>query len=233
MRTLSASELLDAWERGLGQQPAERAVTLLAAASPGTSPDALTGLSVGRRDALLLAIRSRTFGPSVTGLADCPNCSERIELTFDLSDIQAPPASIPTESFIAGNVRFRLPDSRDLLALGGCVDVPSARALLLRRCVIGRDADSLDADDVEAVVRAMAEADPQADVQLDLSCPACGQQWFAVFDIASFLWTEVNAWAHRTLQDVHRLAVAYGWREPDILALSPWRRQVYLEMADG
>jgi hypothetical protein len=233
MRTLSASELLDAWERGLGQRPAERALTLLAAASPGTSADALTGLSIGRRDAGLLAIREQTFGSSVTGIADCPNCSERLELTFDVSEIEAQAASVPAESFTASGVRFRLPDSRDLLALAGCADVASGRALLLRRCVIDRDADTLTDDDVAAVVNAMAEADPQADVQLDLTCPACRQQWFAVFDIATFLWTEINAWAHRTLQDVHRLALAYGWREPDILALSPWRRQVYLEMADG
>src|SRR4051812_27885992 len=233
MRTLSASELLDAWERGLGQRPAERALTLLAAASPGTSPDALTGLSIGRRDAGLLAIREQTFGSSVTGIADCPNCSERIELTFDVSEIAMPDAPVATESFTASGVRFRLPDSRDLLALTGSGDVASGRALLLRRCVVDREADSLTDDDVAAIVSAMAEADPQADVQLDLSCPACQHQWFAVFDIASFLWTEVNAWAHRTLQDVHRLAVAYGWREPDILSLSPWRRQVYLEMADG
>ena len=233
MRTLSATELLDAWERGLGQRPAERALTLLAAALPAISPDALNALSIGRRDAGLLAIREQMFGSSVTGLADCPNCSERLELTFDVSEIETPPASIPTESSTASGVRFRLPDSRDLLAVAGCADVESARAMLLRRCVIDRDADNLAEEDVEGVVSAMAEADPQADVQLDLSCPACRQQWFAVFDIASFLWTEVNAWAHRTLQDVHRLALAYGWREPDILALSPWRRQVYLEMADG
>jgi hypothetical protein len=233
MRTLSATELLDAWERGLGQRPAERALTLLAAASPETSPDALTGFSIGRRDAGLLAIREQTFGPSVTGLADCPNCSERIELTFDVSEIQAPPAAVSPDSLTASGVRFRLPDSRELLALAGCEDVAAGRALLLRRCVIDRDAENLAEEDVQAIVSAMAEADPQADIQLDLSCPACAHRWFAVFDIASFLWTEINAWAHRTLQDVHRLALAYGWREPDILALSPWRRQVYLEMADG
>jgi hypothetical protein len=76
----------------------------------------------------------------------------------------------------------------------------------------------------------MAEADALGDVQLALTCPQCGHEWQAPFDIASFLWTEINAWAHRTLQDVHELARAYGWREADILALSPWRRQVYLEM---
>ncbi|MEA2165513.1 MAG: hypothetical protein QOK37_3640 [Thermoanaerobaculia bacterium] len=233
MRTLSATELLDAWERGLEQRPVERALTLLAAASPGISPDTLTGLSIGRRDAGLLALRERMFGPSATGLADCPNCSERLELTFAVSEIEAPAASLPPESLTARGIRFRLPDSRDLLAVAGCADVAAARAILLRRCAIDRDADTLAEDDVEAVVGAMADADPQADVQLDLCCPACAHRWFAVFDIASFLWAEVNAWAQRTLQDVHRLALAYGWREPDILALTPWRRQVYLEMAEG
>ena len=46
----------------------------------------------------------------------------------------------------------------------------------------------------------------------------------------SFLWTEIEAWAWRMLSDVHTLARAYGWGERDILALSPTRRQFYLEM---
>jgi hypothetical protein len=49
-------------------------------------------------------------------------------------------------------------------------------------------------------------------------------------DIASYLWSEIHAWAGRMLRDVHALAAAYGWREADILAMSPWRRQAYLEM---
>jgi hypothetical protein len=32
------------------------------------------------------------------------------------------------------------------------------------------------------------------------------------------------------LRDVHELASAYGWRESEILALSPQRRQAYLEL---
>jgi len=27
------------------------------------------------------------------------------------------------------------------------------------------------------------------------------------------------------------LAAAYGWREGDVLALSPWRRRLYLDLA--
>ena len=42
-----------------------------------------------------------------------------------------------------------------------------------------------------------------------------------------------TAWAVRLLGEVHELASAYGWREHDVLALSPWRRQAYLQMVRG
>jgi hypothetical protein len=32
------------------------------------------------------------------------------------------------------------------------------------------------------------------------------------------------------MREVHTLAAMYGWRETDILAMSAWRRQRYLEM---
>ena len=41
----------------------------------------------------------------------------------------------------------------------------------------------------------------------------------------------MHAWARRTLRDVHVLARAYGWREADVLALSPTRRQIYVELS--
>ena len=80
----------------------------------------------------------------------------------------------------------------------------------------------------EALASTMAEADPQGDVELALECPACGHAWRAGFDVASFLWAELDAWSRRTLDDVHVLASAYGWSENEILALGP-RRQHYLE----
>jgi hypothetical protein len=234
MRALSATELLDAWERGLAQRPPERALTLLAAASTAGAAEALPALSVGRRDAALLALRERLFGPRLVSLADCPSCGERLELEFDVDEIRAPePDDAETLSVFddGREVRFRLPQSGDLVALAECGDVDDARALLLRRCLFDQTPDELPAEVIDAVIARMAAADPQADVQLDLACPACGHRWLAVFDVVTFLWSEIHTWAHRTLQDVHRLAKAYGWREPDILALTPWRRQVYLEMA--
>ena len=43
-------------------------------------------------------------------------------------------------------------------------------------------------------------------------------------------WTEVQAHAAQLLRDVHLLASNYGWREAEILNLSPVRRQAYLEL---
>jgi hypothetical protein len=85
---------------------------------------------------------------------------------------------------------------------------------------------------VEALDARLSLADAHADIRLNLNCTACAACWRAPFDIASYLWSEVDAWALRLLRDVHRLARAYGWREADILALSSSRRQCYLDMLD-
>ncbi len=79
----------------------------------------------------------------------------------------------------------------------------------------------------------MAEQDPQAEILLDVACPACGHAWQTLLDIVDFVWREVSAGATRLLEEVHTLARAYHWREADILALSSRRRQAYLEMASG
>ena len=246
MRPPSASELLAVWEQGLAQPPAQRALALLAAACPDATPGALAELSIGQRDARLLALREWLFGPHVASLASCPGCGERLELGFDVADIRTPspaqgeggegvtPLSLTVDGY---EVRFRLPNSLDLLALAGQEEGAAARRLLLDRCVLTarRDGEEMPPDQLpDDVIRAVAErmdrADPVAEVRLDLSCPACGHRWLATFDIVSFIWSEIDAWACRTMNEVHVLASAYGWREADVLATSPWRRRLYLQM---
>lgn len=244
MRTLSAPELLDVWERGNVQSSVHRALSLLSAACPEASADSLTKLNICERDARLLTLREWTFGSQLIGIATCPDCRERLELTFDVADIQVTPESIPTEELTIDvaeyDVRFRLPNSIDIEAIADHKDVDSAREELLGRCLLSahRDGeeispDHLPANLVEAIVERMAEADHQADVELALSCPSCRHQWHATFDIVSFFWSEINAWAYRILREVHTLARAYGWREADILAMSLGRRQFYLKMVSG
>lgn len=251
MRIPDAAELLAAWEEGAGLKPVERALLLLGLTRPGHAPAALAELSIGERDAQLLALREALFGPRLYCNAVCPACDERLEFNLDVADVRAsaPPAPPTGEVSIESGgyrVSFRLPTSADLLAVAGAIDPADAQQLLLSRCVTGIEraaaeggaevarrafeAEQLPPAVVEAVVEQMREADPLAETQLELNCPACGRAWKQVFDIGPYLWAEIGDWAQRTLREVHALARAYGWRESDILALSAQRRQWYLEM---
>src|SRR5215813_12903134 len=145
-RALSASELLDVWERGLTQSHVQRALTLLAAACRDTPLAVLVKLSIGRRDAWLLTLREQTFGPHLVSLAMCPGCSERLELTFDVADVRAttvPFGAEPAAALRLGvadyEVSFRLPDSLDLFTIAGSQDVTASRQLLLQRCLLAAE----------------------------------------------------------------------------------------------
>lgn len=244
MQGLSAAELLRAWEVAFNQSPSQRALTVLVAACPDIPYEVLAHVSIGERDAQLLTLRAQTFGSRLNSLANCPRCNAPLELSFDVSDVRAKAVSLPSAkgdvtalSFADCEVSFRLPNSLDLLAVADSGDVALGRQSLFERCVLsarhhGEDCPTglLPPLIIDAVAAQMAQADPQADVQLALSCPECGQQWKAIFDIVSFFWAEISAWATRILREVHVLASAYGWREADILALSPHRRQCYLDM---
>jgi hypothetical protein len=256
MRALSAVELLEAWERGRGQPSFQRALILLSVACPELTTDQLAQLSIGERDAQLLALRQLTFGSQLVSLANCSSCGQQLEVSFQVEEIrlasEADPAkemqgAFGKEAFkpLSTNrndyeVLFRLPNSLDLAALAGSLDTSAGQQLLLQRCVLSArhldvevNASQLPAEILETIASRMEEADPQANVQLNLSCLQCGHLWQAVFDIESFFWTELQVWAERLLREVHLLARAYGWREADILAMSPYRRQVYLGMVSG
>lgn len=240
MRALSPHELLDAWEKCLGRPPHERALQLLAAFT-GEKVQTLSRLSIGRRDGALLELRKSVFGQRLTSLASCPACGERMEMEMEVGDLlveqhDEQPASLALR---AGDydVLFRLPDTNDLAALAPCEDASEATRALLALCVLSArlgdeevDAAQLPPEVLGAVGSRMSEADPQGDMRLALVCTACAHAWQEAFDIGQFLWGELNAWAARTLAEVHRLATAYGWREADILSLSPQRRRLYLDM---
>jgi hypothetical protein len=86
---------------------------------------------------------------------------------------------------------------------------------------------------LDALSQQIEKLDPQAEIRTALTCPACSHQWEVLFDIAGFLWTEINNWAERTLRSVNLLASAYGWTEREILSLSPVRRQLYQGLYQG
>jgi uncharacterized protein (UPF0212 family) len=248
MHGLSARELLYVWEVALQQHSVDRALTILAMALPEMLRDELLTLSVGGRDAHLLTVRERTFGSQLAGFAECPACQKQLEFAFNMADIRAVPQTEGAinrtftheayEVTIEGyNLSFRLPNSLDLAQTARCGDVVAARNLLVQRCVLQAYRNSVEVEVailpeqvVVGLAERMGESDPQAEVELNLSCPVCGQSWSVMFDIVSFFWSEICVQAKRLLREVHTLARAYGWREADILSMSTARRQFYLEM---
>jgi len=245
MRALSASDLLRVWERAAHDAPVHQALSLLAAAYPDHEIGALAELSIGQRDALLLRLREATFGPTLTGVADCPACRARIEVALNAAELDMPSSASTFGSMSASGaaveagdyvLQLRPPNSHDVVAAAP-LEMSNARVAILRRCVLSaqRGGMPVGPDDVPAAVLEIAEQrlpdrDPQADVRLRLVCPACEHDTTMIFDIASFLWHEIDAWACRILREVHTLASAYGWTEEAILALTPFRRQCYLEL---
>ncbi len=244
MRALTPIGLLDAWERGQGEGPTLRALALLAAADPETPWEELCALPLGERDRRLLEVREGTLGRRIESVARCPGCGERLDLTLDTRELRGSEGEVPAEGELrrdgALTLRFRLPNSLDLLAAERCADVEEGRRRLAERCVTAvlRDGEpvpsdpsaSLDEAGVAALAAALAVADPGAELLLELRCPACEHGWRELLDVATFLWAEIEVQARRLLREVHVLARAYGWREPDVFALTPRRRRLYLEM---
>lgn len=243
MRALSAEGLLAVWERGLEQLPLERALTLLEAACPESDPQTLAGMSIGCRDARLLTLREWAFGSRMTGCAVCQRCGQTLEISLQVADLRQDPGKAEAADSplsVAGyEVLFRFLNSLDLAACAGA-DPDEIPRRLFARCLIalksGNETPSHDQVPdtvVQTIMESIVKADTQSNLEIVISCAACGHNSSEAFDIVSFFWIEIDSWARRVLREVHLLASAYGWPEHDILALSPLRRQFYLEMASA
>jgi hypothetical protein len=123
------------------------------------------------------------------------------------------------------------------MAISGAPSIASGRIQLLERLMIscsyhGEPVSACDLPEatLELVEDRLGAADPQGDIQLNLACVACEKHNRTLFDIASFLWNELDVWAIRMLREIHELARAYGWSEREIVTMSSWRRRCYLEM---
>jgi hypothetical protein len=231
MRGLSDSDLLAVWERGRRTGAVGRALLIAGcAARPGDPAD----WPIGARDTAIRDVYAATFGSRLEGVTDCPACGERLEFEFDCGSLPSGSSLPQAAEFTAGGARFRVPTSRDLVAVAGEADVDAAADALLRRCCVD-DASALVCTDalLEEADARIAAVDEASDVRFALACASCGHAWSERFDVAAWCWDEVDFAARRLLVEVHRLACAYGWSEAEILALGPARRRAYLELLEA
>ncbi len=231
----SPAQLLTLWEQGVERHPIDRALLLGTWARPDLSPSKLPDLPLGTLNRALLRFRESCFGSHISACVDCKYCGTRLELVLDTGQLLADTHDNDTlTKFEISGTHFRIPCSRDLAAIAMERDIQVAALKLLQQCCLSNSAETeIDfASLLTEVETVMETLDPAADINLSLACEECGSYSSINLDIGALLWREIDAHARTLLTEVHDLARAYGWTEPEILALSPQRRAAYLDMVD-
>jgi len=237
MRALSSSALLNLWERGSGLHSLDRGLLALHTVFPEVPPANLADWTLGRRNHALLEMHCSLFGATLQGWTSCVHCGEKMEFEINALELakQNLSADLCPQTVSVDNQHFRLPTTRDLAAIAQASNPAAAAPELLNLCLTNNReaAPSWSVEEIENIGVQLAEADPLAEIQIALCCPTCANEYTEVIEIVSFLWAEIEACAKRLLWEVHALATAYGWTEPAVLALSPARRALYLEMVQA
>lgn len=240
-------------QEGKSLLPAARTTALLARCLHRLGPlsavsaETARSLSIGDREALLLHLRRLTLGEKMPCVLKCPACAEKLELELDVREVLQPSYQHAGEAHetsircgeVSYRVRFRLPNGADQerAAVLAASAPASAAELILRRCM-HEVVDELSGEPVRAIppplahvlTAKMAELDPQADIVLDLTCPACAASFRMQFDIADYFYREICGRESDLDREVHLLAFHYHWSERDILRLTRCRRMLYLDL---
>ena len=237
--------------------PAERTTALLqrvledrGTGEPVTS-EFVRELSIGDREALLLHLRRLTLGEKISCVLSCPQptCGEQMDLDLKVSDLLLPPGTLPPqeeyETVVEGEgksyrVRFRMPNGGDQEAAAALAtrDYDAAVSLLYRRCVkssvllAGEDDTQLELtlEAKRALQQVMSGLDEQAEVLLNLTCPACKLSFVLPFDTGDYFYRELTRRGDNIYREVHLLALHYHWSEAEIMNMSRQRRRLYLGM---
>lgn len=243
MRALTSAELLKVWERSLHNSYIDKSLFLLSVACANPDLQSLAKLTIGERDIRLFHLRKWMFGSRLINLANCPECEEIVEWEMDTADLKleqlrsqaAPqPRQLQVGKYI---IQYRLPNSLDVARAISQLPLKTQSNELLANCIFtAQQGEStclvteLPNEVFEKLDEKMSEDDSLANIKMGLNCPACQHSWQQSFDILSYLWAEIDNWAKHMLQEIYLLANAFKWSEKDILAMSPIRRKMYLQM---
>lgn len=234
MNALSGERLLVAWERGLAVPRLWRPLMLLELAMPEKDSSAIATLPLAERNALLLELRSITFGRIIEAFAACPACDAPLEFALHAEDVR-PASGAPTEAvwFEDGvEIHMRAANTADLIAIAGACSDNDACSLMLAR-TLGMSMEDLGSVDHSNWLQRFEQLNAPAETRCALTCGACAERSEIDFDIAGFLWREVGTAARRLMAEIHRLASAYGWSEHTIAAMNASRRNAYLELLNS
>jgi len=234
-------ELTSAEERSVAGTTTDDALFLLDAlvfAPPGEpAPPRAHDLVASDRDRLLVAIYRRNFGDKIENTLTCELCDHPFDIDFSLGGL-AMSLETPGSTRVrplgqnqfetAEGLRFRLPTGRDERAIAA-LPASEAENALLRCCTVG-DAMAPAPAEAAGLQELLAEVAPLIDLDLDARCPECGRTHSLQFDIQSYLLGALLGERRRLAQEMHLIAIAYGWGLQEILSLGRHERRQFVEL---
>lgn len=228
MRALAAVDILEVAEAGADRGPATQALEILRRAAPEIDAHQL---ALGRRDALLLDLRTRLVGPKLDLVSSCPDCGERLELSVGAEELGLVPAAANPPS-----TKLTV-DGREIvvspITAGSLADAERlADVDLARRHLLATAAPEATEEVLAEVEDLVDRLDPGAETIIDWTCPVCAATWSETLDAAAILQNDMQVKARGILLEVAALARIYHWSERDILAMPERRRRFYLEALD-
>lgn len=203
-------------------------------------------LLVGDRDYLLLELRRLSRGPHFNGLLDCGACGATMDLSFEADDVPIQRQERIESSYRIelerrdgrrAEVVYRLPTGADQEAVAGSSMNDPGRALLAR-CVEAIDGraigpeglDALASSSLDQLDESIQRLSPNLELSMRITCPNCGLQFDADYDLLPFLMEEMRRSAAQLQREVHSLAFYYHWPLKDILALTAEERRGYVSL---
>ncbi|TDR56529.1 hypothetical protein DFP85_10341 [Halomonas ventosae] len=221
-----------------GSRPA-RVTTILAALCAGfgeVSADRGTArrVSAAGREWLLQRAALRFRGQWDWYEAPCDACGARFDLRLSLTDIPhvdaGPGFPVAEVSTSLGRRRFEAPNGGHEEALAGMRDVEDPRRVFAALCGLSEAAEAeairFDLHDLARIDAALEAVSPDVADSVDAVCPYCGSASKARIDPLTFAFPGVET----PLREVHLIASAYRWTEPEILDLPVARRRAYAEL---
>ena len=230
-------DTLRLWEALLDVPPVSRAAALLAHRGVAADLDEALDLPLARAEAAALSeLRDRSESIVAT-VVTCTGCDALLEVPLDLDALARSVAADAAEGpdgeepeIVVDGMVLRPPTTRDLVVALGA-DRPAEA--LRERCIRPSSPETaLDDPGVRAHVDDVFERlTGAAGLSVRTQCPECGTSTTAGVDVTGLLSDRLADQAHALFVEVADLASAYGWSEPQILALPESRRLAYLELA--
>ncbi|WP_298890053.1 hypothetical protein [uncultured Serinicoccus sp.] len=222
-----SADTLVLWEALAGASPVLAGAALLHAGGEAPSLAAACDLPLAAAAAMALRQLRQRCGDHLDTLAACPSCGARLEVLLPLRQLDEHASALPAASTVGGRT-VRSPTTRDVAA-ALTTDDPDAS---LRASCVQLD-DGVTEHERAALLAVAEDLCGAAALSVRVDCPDCGGSSSVDVDPVALLADQVAMDAAQLLRDVAGLAAAYGWREADILRLSPARRAAYLSMARG